>query len=229
VSTDDAADYQRAKDWLKVLHDQILRLRLDERVWEEVQGMIKANPDLHRPSQFYRWMRDMYVSGMAMAIRRLADHDSRSISFYRFLKLLKGNPSLVSRKRYRNLFPGNDPLIERLAELGLSAKEHIDHEYDGVIGEGKQQPTREDIQAELDALERLTSRFVTFADKVIAHHDETKPDDLPRFSEVDKALKFFEGLVQKYTLLFHATSTSMTVAFQYDWKAIFRVPWMRSP
>jgi hypothetical protein len=226
MSTDEAADYTRATEWLKILHEQVLRLRLDERVWEEVQAIIHANPALHRNSEFYRWMQDMYVSGIAMAIRRQTDDDSRSISFYRFLKLLKGNPSLVSRQRYRRLFPGDDPMIERLKELGLNTKEHIDEEYDRFVGAGKQQPTSEDIEVEIEQLQQVTAKFVAFADKVIAHHDQNKPDELPKFAEVHDAIKFFERLIQKYTLLFLATSTSMEVTFQYDWKAIFRVPWI---
>jgi hypothetical protein len=226
MSTDDAVDYQRATEWLKILHGQVLRLRLDERVWEEVQAIIKANVALQQHSEFYRWMRDMYVSGIAMSIRRQTDDDSRSISFFRFLKLLKGNPSLVSRQRYRKLFPGDDPLMERLKELGISPKEHIDEEYDRFVGAGKQQPTREDIEAEIDQLRQVTGKFVAFADKTIAHHDENKPDELPKFAEVHDAIRFFERLVQKYMLLFHATSTSMEVTFQYDWKAIFRVAWI---
>lgn len=226
MSTDDAADYERAKDWLKILHRRALLLRRDERVWEEVQAIIKANAALHRNSEFYRWMQDMYVSGMAMAIRRQTDDDSRSISFYRFLKLLKGNPSLVSRRRYRKLFPADDPLVERLKELRVDSKEYIDEEYDRFVGEGKPQPRPEDIESEIEELNRVTGKFVAFADKVIAHHDENKPDELPKFAEVDEAIRFFESLVQKYTLLFHATSTSMEVVFQHDWKAIFRVPWI---
>jgi AbiU2 len=224
MSTDDTADYQRAKGWLKVLTGQVLRLRQDEQIWEEVQEIIKANPALHKPSAFYEWMKDMYVSGMAMAIRRQTDDDSRSISFMRLLKLIKGNPSLVSRKRYRNLFPADDEFVKQSDELG--SKKSINDDYDGLVGAGKLQPTRDDIQAEIDELLRVTHKVVTLGDKVIAHHDQQKPTNLPTFAEVGEAIACLETLVQKYKLLFEATSISMNVTYQYDWKAILRVPWI---
>jgi hypothetical protein len=227
MSTDDAADYAKAKAWLGTLTSQVLRLRQDERIWEEVQEMVKNNADLPKPSAFYDWMKDMYVSGMAMAVRRQTDDDNRSVSFFRFLKLLKGNPSLVSRRRYRALFPAHDDFVEQLRELGLK-KDYIDANYDQLVGAGKVQPTPEDIQAEIDELERVTKKVVTLADKVIAHHDEKKPLDLPTFAEVSAAITYLEALVQRYKSLFEAASISMQVAYQYDWKAIFRVPWIRS-
>jgi hypothetical protein len=225
MSTNDAADYERARGWLKLLTSHVLRLRQHEQIWEELQGMITKNSELHKPSAFYDWVKDMYVSGMAMAIRRQTDDDPRSVSFFRFLKLVKGNPSLVSRKRYRALFPADDPFVEQLSELGLE-KQYIDGDYDRLVGEGKVQPSVADVQAEIDELKRVTGKLATFADKVIAHHDEHKLEHLPTFAEVGDAITYLEELVQRYKLLFEATSTSMTVAYQYDWKAIFRVPWI---
>ena len=145
--------------------------------------------------------------------------------FYRFLKLIKGNPSLVSRQRYRALFHDDDVFVEQLNELGLK-KDYVNGDYDRLVGSGKMQPLPDDIQIELDELERVTVKIVAFADKVIAHHDEGKPKDLPKFREVDEAIRFLEGLIKRYRLLFDATSMSTDVAFQYDWKAIFRVPWI---
>src|SRR4051794_4020240 len=123
MSVDDVADYDKAKAWLETLTTQVLSLRMDQRIWQELQAMITANPEIQRASEFYRWAKDMYVSGMAMSVRRQTDDDSRSVSFYRFLKLLKGNPSLVSRRRYRALFSGNGVFEQQLSALG------VQHDY----------------------------------------------------------------------------------------------------
>jgi len=226
MSTEDAADYAKTKAWLDTLADQIIRLREHQRIWEEMQEMVKNNSNLQKPSVFYDWINDMYVSGMAMAIRRQTDDDSRSVSFVRFLKLVKGNPSLVSRQRYRALFPKGDAFVEQLEELGMK-KDYIDGGYDDLVGPGKQQPTPGDIQVEIDELEKVTKKVVALADKVVAHHDENKPSDLPTSAEVEAAITYLEKLVQRYKMLFEATHLSMDVAYQYDWKAIFRVPWIR--
>jgi len=167
----------------------------------------------------------MYVSGIAMAVRRLTDDDTRVISFFRFLKLVKGNPSLVSQRRYRALFADDDVFAQQLREFGIKI-DHIKEEYESLVGVGKSQPSPEDVQSEIDEMQRLTAKIVALADKSIAHHEEKKPEELPTFADVDKVIIFFENLLKRYRLLFDATSMSTDVAFQYDWKAIFRVPWI---
>jgi phosphate uptake regulator len=123
------------------------------------------------------------------------------------------------------VFGEDNVFAEQLRELGIKydpAKE----DYDRLVGVGKAQPTKEDLEAELVELARVTSKIVKFADKVVAHHDKEKPDELPKFSEIDDAIRYFENQIRRYRLLFDATSMSTDVAFQYDWKAIFRVPWI---
>ena len=198
---------------------------MDYRIWDETQAIIRANPKLHRSSEFYRWMREMFVSGVAMSVRRLTDSDTRAISFFRFLKLVKGNASLVSRQRYRKLYRDDDVFSQQLRELGIMT-DHVKAEYEMLVGPGKEQPSPDDIQRELDAMQQLTSKIVALADSSIAHHEEKKPEDLPTFADVDKAISFFEELLKRYRLLFDATSMSTDITFQYDWKAIFRVPWI---
>lgn len=224
MSTNTEEDHEKALVWLATLTSQVIRLKDHQRIWNEVQDIVRANPRLQIPSTFYEWMNDMYVSGIAMAIRRQTDDDSRSVSFFRLLKLVKGNPSLVSRQRYRKLFGGTS-VLERLKQLG-GAKSYIDGAYDNMVGEGKLQPTPDDIQADIDTLLAATDRIVLLADKVVAHHDATKPTELPTFAEVEAAISELERLTQKYNQLFRATHVSLKLNYQYDWKAIFRIPWI---
>jgi len=211
------SDVGELHEWLTALVKQVRRLRTDQYIWEELQRMISANDDLRQPSHFYAWMKDMYVAGMAMAIRRQVDADSRTMSFRRFLTRIKGDPSVVSRARYRALY---------LPEDDASPAE-IDDTYDRFVGEGKLQPTSDDIQQQIDQLKDVTSKFVTFANQVIAHQDRQKPVTLPTFAEVDTVVGHMERLAQHYVQLFEAKHLMMGASLNYDWKAIFRVAWIR--
>jgi hypothetical protein len=211
--------------WVEDLFANVRQLRIDQHIWDEVQTIIASNPNLHRPSHFYQWMQDMFVSGIAMGIRRQLDDDTRTRSFYRFLKRIKGDPSLVSRKRYRGLYKDGDPTVEQLKRYGLLERT-VNDTYDRLVGAGKPQPSAEDIQEEIEALQRVSTKFVAFANQVIAHDDRTKPTELPRFLDVDRAITALEQLVQRYAQLFEAAHRSVDLNFQYDWRAIFRVPWI---
>ena len=144
----------------------------------------------------------------------------------RFLKLLKGNPSLVSRQRYGAHFRNKDPFVKQLKAVGLNKADIFNSDYDRLVGKGKAQPTAEDIQTEIDKLLRVTAKIARVANKVIAHHDRQKPKRLPTFADIGVAIGSLETLVIKYKVLLEATSTSMWVSYQYDWKAIFRVAWI---
>jgi len=226
MSTNAALDLRKAKRWLKILHGQVLQLRHDQEIWHAIQTMISANSELHRRSAFYGWLNNIYVSAMAMAIRRQTDTDTRSISMLRFLKLLKGNPSLVSRQRYRALFQ-RSPFEAEVAAMGFTPKGIADQDYDRIVGKRKSQPTSDDFQAEINRLTRVTNNIVRLANKRIAHHDTTSPRRLPTFAEVSIAIDYLENLVRKYKLLFEAVSPSMAVTHTDDWTAIFRSPWLK--
>jgi hypothetical protein len=99
--------------------------------------------------------------------------------------------------------------------------------YKHWIGAGKMQPTADDVDAEIQELKIRTSRVVEFADKAVAHHDRTPPSELPTYGEIEQAVSHCESLIQKYIGLFRATDQEMGIHMQYDWTAIFRVPWIR--
>jgi hypothetical protein len=218
-------DVLELRGWLKNLTDQVQQLRVNQYIFDEVQKIVETNTELHRPSHFYTWMQDMYVAAIAMAIRRQLDDDTRTMSFFRFLKRIKGDPSVVSRRRYRALFRDDNRFVQRLKQAG-DLERYVDGAYDRIVGAGKQQPSADDIDGEIRDLQETAKKFVEFANKVIAHAENAKPESLPSFEEVSTVIGFMESLLQRYIQLFEATHQSMDVNFAYDWKAPFRFVWL---
>lgn len=223
-------DFEVLKRWLKVLEDELYRMRFDQHVYKTVWKVIEESPDLQtRPSHFYAWLHDTHAQAMAMAIRRLRDPRRKTISLVTFLTRLKGDPSVVSRRHYASLFPPsfpNTPGLPREARQALR-KHMINREYDRLVGHRQNQPTAEQLDEEINELQRLANRVVGYATKRIAHYDEEPPEDLPSLDEFDVVLDYAEELIRKYILLFHAVSTEFGIHIQYDWLAPFRVAWIR--
>lgn len=214
-------------EWLERLHKDVRQLRLHLFVWDEIQDIVSDNPDLHKPSHFFTWMQDMYVAGMATGIRRQIDNDRRTISLLRFLERIKADRSVVSRDRYAALYEtdlhtAGDPRERELIRLS------IDDTYDRFVGRGKDEPSELDINRQIGRLKAVSKRFVAFANMVIAHNDMNRPSKLPTFGDIDVVIRYFEELIRHYFQLFKAMHVSMDVNFVYDWKVVFRVPWIRS-
>jgi hypothetical protein len=214
-------NYEQCVAWLNELKGDVIKLRKYQRIYREVKDIIGANEALHIPSAFYDYLSDTYVTYISLAIRRLTDDSPDCTSLFRFLKRIKGDPSVVSRQRYRALYPKSKPTNAREKLIAdIPSKE-----YDRLVGIGKLQPEPSDIQAELDMLKAKTQAICELADLKIAH-SIGEPNTVPKYGDVDDAIDYIVMLVRRYIALFHATSNNLEVVFQYDWKRIFRVPWI---
>jgi hypothetical protein len=69
-----------------------------------------------------------------------------------------------------------------------------------------------------------------YADRVIAHYDSRGlAQPTPKFSDISDCLAVLEKLVLRYVLLLNgAWQDSLLPTFQYDWKRVFRIPWIDS-
>ncbi len=200
--------------WLEKIKEEVRALTVNEYIFWEIQKIIRRNKQLKVPSAFYGWMGRMYVAGMSVGIRRQLDSDTRSESLLRFLKCLKGNPSLISRKHYRSLYPQEQ-------------KAYADPDYDRVVGKRRKQPLVSQIDRQIETLRRRSAGIVRYVNRKIAHMDATPPSSVPKFGDVGKTVRYLEKLIQQYVQLFRATHLDMSVNIVYDWLAIFRIPWIR--
>ena len=83
------------------------------------------------------------------------------------------------------------------------------------------------VESDLKKLKETGKTCEDFADKRIAHRDKREPNSVPTYSELDDCLKLLDKTYIKYHLLFHAESMeTLDATFQYDWRAIFREPWL---
>jgi len=203
--------------WLKIVHDDIMQLIVKRNIFWELQEIIKANSELHKPSSFYKYLGDTYIAYISIGIRRQIKIDKKSISFARLLTELSETPSILSRKYYVSLYHG-------------SAVEHLaDRDFDKFCGSNKEFISPNMVTTDLEELNRVAAVVEDFADKRIAHYDTRQPKVLPRFEQVDLCLDALDKLYCKYHLVFHASfMNSLMPTYQYDWKQIFTVPWLKN-
>lgn len=114
---------EQLTEWLTFLEGQVISLRTNQHIFWEVQKIIKSNPNINKPNDFYGWMAEMYAAAMSVAVRKLTDNDRRVISFRRFLLQLKANPAVG---RYQ-IDPGDVATqISKLDATTASVKKFVD-------------------------------------------------------------------------------------------------------
>lgn len=206
--------FARWDAWLETIHTDVRGLLVNRHIFRDVHAIIQANPKIQLASSFYEWMGNTYATTQVIGVRRQLDRDPGSISFARLLGEVAANPHVVSRERYVALYKtmprdlGNKD-FDRLAGAGVP---HIDPAV----------PT-----GELTKLEALATRIKKYANKRIAHFDKSDFKALPTYAELDECLDYLEELLKRYLLLFRAQAYAAIVpVWQYDWKQVFRRPWI---
>ena len=99
------------------------------------------------------------------------------------------------------------------------------HEFDRHVASGANHIDPTVVQTDLDALHKRTRDVERYGTKRVAHFDEKGPKNIPTFQELDDALDLIRALWIKYLFLLRALTYREPV-WTYDWKVIFREPWI---
>ena len=204
-----------------MIERDITDLVIDDHVFWQIQDLFKNNKELREtPSIINQWMASAFIQSTAIGIRRQTDKNPQSISFYRVLTELKAYPSLASRAYHVSLYHNGSFPSERDDDMG-------NHTYDKIIGGGSAEPSPDQIQEDIDKLAATVQKINKYVNKRIAHYDEGAFNAIPKFDDLKECLSAFEDLIKKYKLLLTATSLSRLLPTpQYDWQAVFRIPWL---
>ena len=212
---DDDELFTKWDGWLDDILADVRGLLVSQDIFWEVQKIIEANPCIHTPSLFYKWMAGIYGSSVTVGIRRQQDGDRDSVTLRRLLEEIQDNPQVLSRDRYVALY-------------GEDARDFGHRDFDRIAGQGRSHIDPEMVINDLVQLERETQKVKGYVDRRIAHMDRRAPKGLPTLGEVDECLSLFKELLQKYLLIFRATTYEILPVRDYDWKQIFREPWIPS-
>jgi len=127
-------------------------------------------------------------------------------------------PGIVSRENYIHVCSANPNVPRNMLE----------RDFDRLVGAGRSHLDPTNVQAELDEMTAVASNVEHLADRRYAHYD---PRGLaapqPTFTDIGNSLKLFERLILRYKLLLKgAAQTTLLPTFLYDWKDVFRLPWI---
>jgi len=93
---------RRWKRWLLGrLSGEVAEIFRHIEIYETLVAMVKANDALLKPPIFFIWLKNSYVTAIAMGIRRQLDCDPRSVSLGILLRESELRPDLISRKCFR--------------------------------------------------------------------------------------------------------------------------------
>ena len=208
--------FNRWNAWLEVIFDDVQGLLANRRIYQDVQEIVRANPKIQVPSAFYEWMGINYAVTQATGLRRQVDPRPDVISFANFLGEIKEQPAILDRQRYVALH----------VEGGLPDK-RANSDFDRLAGKGKPHINPDKVEADLTEMKQKVDKIRIYANKRITRFDHSDFRSVPTFPEINDSLDFLETLLAKYLRLFRANAPlTLVPVWKYDWKKVFRTPWL---
>jgi len=208
--------FEKWDQWLVIIMKDVTSLSVSRHIFWAVQEMIDANPKIRLASTFYKWMGSAYAVYQSIGLRRQVDPRRDTISFRRLLAEIARKPEVISRKRYVALY--RNPVLR---------EEVADQHFDQFAGVGKPYINRAMVREDCDQLVKKVERMKDYVDARIAHHAHQGPTRPPTYGDIDDCLDFVEALLIKYLTVLRAEAfVSILPTWQYDWKQIFRHPWI---
>jgi hypothetical protein len=208
--------YRKWDGWIDTLGDETINLYTQRHIFQEVREILRRNPTAQQPDDFFFWVSVWYSSSMAVAVRKLADSDKRSVSFRRLLEEIKNNPEVVSRTRFKQLFVDGN-YREFLADAN----------FDSYAGSGREHLDQATVSNEINELLVKTAKLTHYVNKRVAHHDNKDFDAVPSYSDLHEAIDFIGNLYKRYFLIFKCLEPGPLLPnWGYDWTSVFRQPWL---
>jgi len=178
--------------------------------------MLQEHPTLRTSTDagyWYEWLRNLYAHYIVMAVRRELDRRSDGPNLCRLLRQIAQRPSVLSGKRYLDMFQDRQIARERgsreFTELA-GTRAFIDSAI---------------VKGDLNELDKQARLVIRYANKIVAHRTQAQVAVTMR--HVNSSLEAIEELLKKYHVLLtgkslHAAEPSVLVT----WMTAFQVPWI---
>lgn len=207
-------------DWDEQVFSRVVWLFENRRWYRRMVGILDQNPRMNRPNGFYDWLFGNYAYSMSMGIRRLLDPSQNTVSLARLVHSMAKHPWVISREYYVNGWIRDKPYPE-------SARRLANEDYDFFAGKDREQLDPQRLERALQVVRRRAGKVLTYADQVVAHHQETRPSLSLTFAGGNRPVDCIGKLHNHiHTVLTrgHIHNYELIETEKWDW--VFREPWI---
>jgi hypothetical protein len=214
-------DLKKWSEWLRSIESAVTELCVGREVYKETLDMYRQNPAIQKPSLFYSWMRGLFVAWSVTLIGRLVDDKRGTRSFVRFLRSVQKSSHPPSRDHHVALY------ITAMTNFSDEEAARIaNREFDRLVGSTENFVPKRQVEVDIARLLEVTKPIIRFRHERVAHVAENPSEQLPTYENLDAGIIVLVELLRKYSLLINGVSADPFPTIQYDWLAIFRVPWI---
>jgi hypothetical protein len=225
-SADRIADWRHDFDRIYLDVQDIV---VQRHLFREVMAIAAANPEVDElGGDVLEWIQKMHAHSGAVAIRKQIDRDRDSVSLRGLLETIAPFAHMLTREDYVSRgTPDLNPATERGRDELEVWRDDLDKRFDRLAGAGAKHVTEAAMREDLARLDSAAAQVRDFVRKTIVHRDRKWNISPPTWDELNGAIDTLDQLVGRYNELLDAGHASHLIpTWQYDWKAVFRIPWI---
>ncbi len=213
--------------WLPSLAQQVHDMHHRRQLHDEFMTMLEASGHRDR-DVFTDFFHRMYVEAQALAIRRQADEDARTLSLRRLIGQLFQHRKLFTRSWYVRRWVGTRNPNASDERERIEARMHVQFANDAfdrfTDRPGARSLGGRRLQDDLKALSDVSEGVVSYVNEHVAHV-ASSPDTPVSYAEFHRAMDHLGEMLKRYYLLIDQGGlVSATPVIQGDWKGPFRRP-----
>lgn len=184
---DELSKRRKWRCWLGVIEAEVSRLLDERRVYRDVRERLAGNPD------WVAWLDRIYLVGVSLAIRRLADANPRhrTISLVKLLQDMEIHAECLSRR-------------SALRSADMAQREAVNRLFVHLAGEGALHIPKTVIRQWLEDFDNLATPFRMWVDHRIAHYDLSVDCPSPEHHHAERILDVLSEMIQMLKLLLGA-------------------------
>lgn len=176
---DEWSKRRKWRRWLARIASEVERLQREHQLYTEIRQEVSTR------LEWAHWIDTLYLMGVSLAIRRLADANPRhrTVSLVKLLQDMEAHADSLSRR-------------DALQHVAADGRARVHHLFDQLAGEGATSVPPEVFRQLREEFAQLATPFRAWVDHCVAHHDLSVKSAPPDRGQVEEVLARLQRVLE---------------------------------
>ncbi len=193
---DELSKRRKWRRWLTLIDNEVHHLQEEHRLYTELREHLAGK------TEWVSLVDNLYLVGVSLAIRRLADANPRhrTVSLTKLLREMEAHAECLSRRSV-------------LQRTDAAQRAEVHRLFDSIAGEDALSVPPSVIHRWMEDLDHLTAPFRAWVDHRVAHHDLSVDCSPPNRQQLEQVLRWLRGALEVLKLLLGRWRSSSVCRF----------------